>query len=481
MQGESNPNVELSSDDGANNDSEEPADITNQRQLHAVCQAHNSKYCAKFVSWNDCSRQQNSCWGNNITDVRLKGKNGEEFLVVRPQNFNERIGKVKASQVMLLVDRQNQDAEPLERISLAEYLTKAGAYGEYAGVPPNLDLSLAADEEVGIRFQAVFLPVEAGETIEFYNEAYNYQTTSEENPRNLILLGTTQGTFFQHDGPNAVAQYLHEMQPDGLWQRCFLEASATNHKVEMGQWETDHERSTALASGKAATMAIGTPAMGIGFNRLMTIQVPLAQKKKRYLCEVGNGSLKLFVKDLCGKDLILNCEDTYTIDQIKMMIDDAWGIPADQQRLICFGTQLEDGRTVSSYGIQRENTLHLVLRLRGGGDGPEPLYGHPGCRASAARISRGSFAGHLGKMKVSSFTRDKRCAVTVTVQFYFAVPKHQPLQKKDIRKAVDICEQALAGCRWNGRLMDKQAAFAKANLTEKSALKIVEKVVTQPY
>ncbi len=83
---------------------------------------------------------------------------------------------------------------------------------------------------------------------------------------------------------------------------------------------------------------------------------------KKPECEV---EMELYIKELDGHTTVVYAAASVTIEQLKARVQDLNGTPPDQQRLVFMGKQLEDGRTLAEYNIERSSTIHLIKRLRG--------------------------------------------------------------------------------------------------------------------
>ncbi|KAL0742084.1 hypothetical protein Bca4012_083597 [Brassica carinata] len=76
--------------------------------------------------------------------------------------------------------------------------------------------------------------------------------------------------------------------------------------------------------------------------------------------------MQIVVKDMQNRNVSLTVDGSDTIENLKDMIEESEGVPAQMQRLIFSGKQLQDGQTIADYNIKNGSFIHLVLRLLGG-------------------------------------------------------------------------------------------------------------------
>jgi len=419
-----------------------------QQAINQACKSrggHYAQYSCKTVSWDDANRGTFggglSCWGSNITDTYLKAKSGTSLFTVRSDNWNEKLGAVTADEVALVAGNHMPDGA-LSPITLRDFLKNAGVFGSYANLKPADDLSSALDEKISIRFQTTFLPVEDKHqaALEFATEAYNYNTHSDTDPKNLVLLCTTQGVAVQQDGKGTKKLFHHNVGHDGSVSRHWLEAERSRHAVGQAQTETAAERADAVARGKATSSVIGIKALGTRFNVLMTVQIPLEQKEKpRYRGGGGFG----------GGGVVGG-----------IGFGGSFGMSA--------GAEMESLAT-TGFAL---HTLSLDAPVaRGLPTGAKAKVKKRVGKANAARVSRGSKVDNWGGLTVTNPKRHPNEHITVTCVIYNTVAGGVP-SAEDVCAAIDDMENLYAACSVSGKLGSNAFNFMKSELTTQDMIDV---------
>jgi hypothetical protein len=160
----------------------------------------------------------------------------------------------------------------LSPITLHNYLSNFGQYAQCHSI--NSDTRLVHDyENINIRFQTCFIPLEKEE--QFYVELYNYQTGYSEDPRNQILLGTSQGTAIHQNCPGPHRIEHQAVDSSGKVHGYLLKATASKCPVGEPQNESLEDIEQAISEGTASATVIGIKALGQRFNAVLLIQIPL--------------------------------------------------------------------------------------------------------------------------------------------------------------------------------------------------------------
>ena len=389
------------------------------------------------VSWEDAQRGTVggalSCWGGNISDVRLWEQTGRLMFTCRSENWNERLGYVSSKDVAVVVGNHVAGGSPPKPITLQNYLKNFAQHAGYAGATTDSLFAPGTDEICTIRFQTVFLPIEANGTTNFCTEVYNYNSRADDNPRNVLLLCSAQGTSVQHDGSGAKKLFHHEVDTTGKIHRYWLEAEKSEHKVGGSQVETEEEAKAAADRGKSTAIHIGTRAMGTRFNVQMLIQVPVKQKVRER-------------KPSCS----YSDDDSEDDDEVDDCVDS----------VVLYESCAKKCKSSSS-----KQTLCLKRRRECG-------------ESNAARVSRGKEEDVWGGVTKKDPERDPSMHPTITVTMYYTVVGGVP-SAADVEAAVADLDALYKACPSDKRLVD--CTEVTKELTVKEMQDSVSKVKTQPY
>ena len=230
------------------------------------------RFDAVTVAWNDGQRGVNdgmlSCWGGNITDARLVAKDGGVLPFVRPSNMDELVGITTADKVMM-IDRDGTQVTAHEVLCGLEERAK---YMGYKSVKTNV----VNPERVVVRVQNIWIPLDAdGTERKFVPAHYSYQTLDKSNPRNLIVLGTSGGTYVHSDDRGINHLYSHSEDEEGTNNHWFV---AEESELDVGQTMQDYSYRSFPSAKKGRFAEMGLKGMGHRANCFVVMSIPNEQK-----------------------------------------------------------------------------------------------------------------------------------------------------------------------------------------------------------
>lgn len=300
--------------------------------------AHEAGLNITTVAWEDTSRHKNSCWGSNISDLTLNTSDTRMPMIRKP-NFSDVTADLDISTLQVTVGNEGDVEGSLRRIPLIEYVNNLG---EYLGGDKNtrrINLAAPRDEVILCSAQACILPLHNEGEVAFVPELFNYQST-EDNPAVLAIVSTSQGT-----STHIVTQRQ---------QKLYFNRHGQATKYLAKRLSQDRAERKVSISGD---MSIEEQDRNV----LVIYQIPLKNQTLKKLC----------VKQATGKSFILDIDLDETMESLYQKTSKSSRIPVDQIRLVYAGKTLDKGTStnhkLTELGIPNGSTVHMVLKLRGGG------------------------------------------------------------------------------------------------------------------
>jgi hypothetical protein len=227
----------------------------------------NGEYTAVVTAWTDNKRGvcqgKLSAVGPNITDLRLVGPNDKVMPYLRTHNLDEKLGVVNPKKV--IVTKGGHTAY--------DVLLDPNNYIAYTGI--RFDGPIEEQPKVVMRHQNAFVPTGKDTPEDVAPAHYNYQTRTNEDPRNLIIVFTPMGYYAQTDRVGFNPLLYNKPNGKGLLEQTWIGVEATDKDVGHADDDRKHKKTKTTNS-----FVLGVEGSLPRANRLMIMSIPLAQKKR---------------------------------------------------------------------------------------------------------------------------------------------------------------------------------------------------------